>query len=83
MGEEPTRNHEVVIALLEEKVKQLEFKLDSASTSISDLQKELENFEKTMETRERKRLVTGVSVLGSVVLSLLGIIWSYRSVIFK
>jgi len=32
---------------------------------------------------ERKQLVWGISILGAAVMTLAGVIWSYRAVIFK
>lgn len=69
--------------VLEERIKHLAAKVDQANAVAAKARDELEAFEKLVEAREKKRLMTGISVLGSIVLSLVGIIWNYRSVIFK
>ena len=53
---------------------------------LTELEKDKENLEKKiaqLEEVERKKLLWGISALGSVVLALGGIIWTYRGVIFK
>lgn len=50
---------------------------------ISDLRKEIAAVRANEEARERKRLLYGISTLGTVAMALFGVIWNYRSVIFK
>lgn len=69
--------------VLEERIKHLTSQVQAATSVAQKARTDLEEFEKAVEAREKKRLMTGISVLGSIVLSLVGIIWSYRSVIFK
>lgn len=47
------------------------------------LEKEFKDFKKAMADRERANLFWGLGVLGSVVMALGGVLWSYRSVIFR
>lgn len=69
--------------VLEERVKHLTAQVEAAAAMAKEAKDELEAFEKLVEAREKKRLMTGISILGSVVLTLAGVIWNYRSVIFK
>lgn len=69
--------------VLEERIKHLTAQVQAATSVAQKARTDLEEFEKAVEAREKKRLMTGISVLGSIVLSLVGIIWNYRSIIFK
>lgn len=54
------------------KVEQLEKLVANHETEIAAIQKE-----------EKRKLMWGISVLGSAVLALVGVIWAYRGVIFR
>ena len=45
-------------------------------------QKEVNEKEKARQQQERRNLIAGIVFLGSVISTLGGIIWAYRSVIF-
>ena len=49
---------------------------------LDKLERELLSMRKEAAARERNWLRTGITVLGFLVVTLFGVIWSYRSVIF-
>ena len=49
---------------------------------LEKLEKELLDMRKEATARERNWLRTGITVLGFLVVTLFGVIWAYRSVIF-
>lgn len=53
-----------------------EEKLDKQANDIAQMKLDA-------ELRERSRLKAGIGALGSIVLVLGGVLWSYRSVIFR
>ena len=55
------------------------YRLDRAEAEIRELHEEMER----RSAEEKKRLMWGISVLGGAVLTLAGVIWNWRSVIFK
>jgi len=57
-------------------------RLDIAEKKLIELKKEVEETEAKRQREEKRRLTTGISVLGSIVLTLFGVIWNYRAVIF-
>lgn len=59
------------------------YRLSKAEEKIAALDKELKEFREEEQALEKKRLLWGISVLGSVIMTLGAVIWSYRSVIFK
>ena len=65
------------------RLEQAEKKIEELANHCAALQKQLIDLEKHEAERETKRLMWGVSTLGAVVMTLGGIIWSYRAVIFK
>ncbi len=71
------------LGLLAYKVTQLEEGRKEDKAVIASLKVELETLETTMAERERKQLVAGISALGGLVLTLFGLIWSYRSIIVR
>lgn len=53
---------------------------------LGELEKENEKLQgkiKDLEDAEKRKLLWGISALGSVILALGGVIWTYRGVIFK
>lgn len=58
-------------------------RLNLAEKRLEELEKEQEDFERKWEREEKRRLTAGISLLGSVVLGLFGLLWSYRAVIFQ
>lgn len=58
--------------ILEYKVRQLEKKVEH-----------IEGEMKEIERAEKQKLRWGVSFLGSALLAVVGVLWSYRGVIFK
>ena len=61
----------------------LGYRLAEAERDIKRLESEIKQMRREAETRERARLRAGIGALGSAVLTLIGIIWAYRAVIFK
>ena len=68
----------------------LPYRVDQLEKELARLTKELEDIDARNQARdearvalERKQLVWGISVLGAAVMTLAGVIWSYRAVIFK
>ena len=49
---------------------------------LDKLEKEILSMRKEAAARERNWLRTGITVLGFLVVSLFGVIWSYRTIIF-
>ena len=60
------------LAVLTYKVQVLQTKVDEQGAEI-----------KAMKAEEKRRLIWGIGALGGAVLSLAGVIWSYREVIFR
>ena len=71
------------IEVLEERVRHLTQIVETQSREINELRTEVQKMEDEMAQIEKRRLVWGISALGTVVATLAGIIWSYRGVIFK
>lgn len=59
------------------------YRLSQAEAEIVALKKDLKEFKEEEQAMEKKRLLWGISVLGSVIMTLGAVIWSYRAVIFK
>ena len=57
----------------------LTYKVEALEKRVSEQDKML----KDIREEEKRKLVWGVGALGSAVLGLTGIIWSYRDVIFR
>lgn len=55
---------------------------DNITKRLEKLEKELVDMRKEAAARERNWLRTGITVLGFLVVTLFGVIWAYRSVIF-
>jgi len=62
---------------------QAESKLSEQDAELKALQKKVEMYERRHEEQEKKRLLWGIGALGSVVMTLGSVIWTYRAVIFK
>ncbi len=71
------------LGLLAYKVQQLEKQREADQAQIVVLRAEVETLERSMADRERKQLAAGIAALGTLVLTLLGVIWSYRSIIVR
>lgn len=63
-------------ALASYRLEQLEARVEAQAAKVEKLEKEVED-------QEHRRLKWGVGALGSVVLTLGSVLWSYRSEIFK
>lgn len=73
-----------------ENIDLLMFRLERQDLELQALKKdvhELENHISQSETQraiqEKRQLVAGISFLGSIIFLLVGVIWSYRNVIFR
>lgn len=78
MGETPSPNTLIM------------WRLETLERESKELRDHLQNVEARNERRdqeradlERKQLLWGIMFLGSVIMSLGGVIWSYRAVIFR
>lgn len=80
--------------LLEYRITELERRLEAQFTrfertteeqekQIKILEEKITKRENERDVEEKKKLIWGISFLGSIILSLLGIIWNFRSAIFK
>jgi type VII secretion effector (TIGR04197 family) len=69
--------------VLAERIAHLQDVITKQAEKIESLEKEIEAVEKAMTERDRKNLVWGITVLGGVVSTLVGVIWNYRSAIFR
>jgi hypothetical protein len=63
----------------EENLEVLVYRLGQMETSLANLESKMNAIEKN----ERSKLLWGVMALGSVVMALGGVIWTYRNVIFR
>lgn len=69
--------------LSEYKFSQLEARVNSLQVDITTVHKELEAYKALESKLEKQRLTYGISLLGSILLALVGVVWSYRGIIFK
>ncbi len=51
--------------------------------SCEDMSKKFEAFEREQAEAERKRLLAGIKAIGGLLLTTIGVLWAYRSIIFK
>ena len=68
----------------------ISFKLQAQAEDIKELKRKISNLEAEearmkieIEVREKRKLLTGISVLGSIVLALASLIWAFRGDILK
>ena len=66
------------------------YRLDSQDQELRELKAHIEAMERAIAERdkersaqERKQLVAGISFLGAAVMTMLALVWSYRSVIIR
>lgn len=59
------------------------YRLQVAEAEIIDLKQKLAALDKREEEREKKRLLWGISALGTAVMFLVSLVWSQRGVFFK
>jgi type IV secretory pathway TrbL component len=71
------------MVLLTYKVAQAESQLHEQNVHIEKLEDEFNQFRRALAQKERNNLAWGVGALGTVVATLAGVIWAYRSVIFR
>ncbi len=69
--------------VLVERISNLQYVVERQEARIKELENELENMERNISERDRKNLLWDISVLGGVVTTLIGVLWNYRSVIFR
>jgi hypothetical protein len=60
-----------------------ERKLADLEDEVHSLRSELARRDEARLTRERSNLLAGIGALGSVIITLIGIIWAYRQAIFQ
>ena len=65
------------------RVSQLEADLEKMAAEMAAIDARNQARDEARVALERKQLVWGISVLGAAVMTLAGVIWSYRAVIFK
>lgn len=61
----------------------LEKALAKAIDEIHSIEERNETRDRERAAMERKQLVWGITFLGGIIMTLAGVIWSYRGVIFK
>ena len=61
----------------------IKYRLEQAEKDIERLSKELHDFKEKEDQLEKKRLLWGISSLGTIIMALGSILWAYRGVIFK
>lgn len=74
-----TDNYDMItyrITLLEERVKTQDDEIHQIMIRNEEKDRERINL-------ERKQLLVGISFLGAIIMTLAGVIWSYRAVIFR
>lgn len=59
------------------------YRLQVAEAEIIELKQKLAALDKREEEREKKRLLWGISALGTAVMFLVSLVWSQRGVFFK
>ena len=64
------------------RVMELENDLRQLQGRLEVFEKEVHEKEKVRQQQERRNLIAGIGALGSIITTLGGIIWAYRSVIF-
>ena len=69
--------------VVEYRVAILEKEIGSLRTELRQLQELVDRQQDDRNARERNVLVAGIALMGSVMLSLIGVIWAYRALIFK
>lgn len=61
----------------------LPWRVKELETDVARLQQQVEAMQLNLANKERALLVRGIMALGAIVTVLGGIIWTYRSVIFR
>jgi Ca2+/Na+ antiporter len=56
---------------------------ETHSAEVEELKAKIAEREQERQTEERRRLLAGISFLGSIILALVGVIWAYRGTIFQ
>ena len=69
-------------AVIQWRVMELENDLRGLQARLEGFEKEVHEKEKLRQQQERRNLIAGIGALGSIITTLGGIIWTYRSVIF-
>lgn len=59
------------------------YRLQLAEEHIEKLEQKFDARELERNKQEKKNLIWGISVLGGVASTLLGVLWAYRGIIFK
>ena len=68
--------------VIQYRVMELENDLRILQSRLEGFEKEVHEKEKVRQQQERRNLIAGIGALGSIITTLGGIIWAYRSVIF-
>ena len=69
-------------SVIQWRVMELESDLRQLQSRLEVFEKEVHEKEKARQQQERRNLLAGIGALGSIITTLGGIIWAYRSVIF-
>lgn len=69
--------------ITEYRLKMAEDRIGSLAQNILEMQVKFDKRERERTIEERKKLWAGISFLGGIVMSLMGIVWSFRGVIFR
>ncbi|MEC7763402.1 MAG: hypothetical protein VX874_15980 [Pseudomonadota bacterium] len=70
-------------ALLVDRLRRVELSEQTLAAEVDELKAKINEREQERQAEERKRLLAGISFLGSIILALFGVIWAYRAVIFQ
>ena len=71
------------MVLVPYRLQMAETRIEEQDKHIEKLEDDFKKFQRQMDEKERRNLAWGVGTLGTVVITLAGVIWSYRSVIFR
>lgn len=69
--------------LLVHRINELEESEKALSVKVQNLEAAISERERERQIEERRRLLAGISFLGSIILALVGVIWAYRGTIFQ
>lgn len=65
------------------RITELEKKVKAQADEIALIEKRNQERDQERVSTERKQLLTGVTFLGGIIMTLAGVIWSYRGIIFR
>lgn len=60
-----------------------DYKISQLEKQLAEVEREFKAFKTSELEKEKKNLLWGIGLLGSVLTTVIGIVWSYRGVIFQ